>query len=104
MANFPKKVMLHNILTGIWIRQSPVRPEKAELGIVGRKGIMEKERLKELIDRDFPHIGTVPEEALGVAARWSRRFRGSARVSMGKILTKDGLERRRRVSNKTRLP
>jgi hypothetical protein len=65
---------------------------------------MNKKTLEELIDCDFPPVGSVPQNARKVAQRWSGRFRGSVRVSMGKILTQDGLERRRQALKKTRLP
>ena len=56
---------------------------------------------REYIDRDFPAQGPITEETLAVTLTEAKRFRGSARISTGRIITDQEYEAyRKAVLNK----
>ena len=59
---------------------------------------MEKNRLLELIDTDFPEVGPITDETLQAIEDHASRCRGSVRMSTGRIWKdKDYEAYRRRV-------
>lgn len=62
------------------------------------------EQVRGLMERDFPRPGPVTEETLAVTADESERFRGSVRLSSGRVWTDKDYEAYRGRVLATKLP
>ncbi len=59
---------------------------------------------KEVVAADFPAPGPITDKAVDAAKRDGKRFRGSMRVSTGRIWTDRAFERFRQKALNTPLP
>lgn len=59
---------------------------------------------KDVVSVDFPKDGTVTDSTIETTKRNTRRFRGSVRISMGKIWKSGDFEKWRAAVLRTPLP
>lgn len=59
---------------------------------------------RDLINVDMPSMGPITDKTIQCTGKYAGRFRGSARVSTGRIFTDAEIEARRKNFLKMRLP
>lgn len=80
---------------------------KIRFGIVfsiGEGFVMDKNKIAALIDADMPPIGPITENVREITKKNASRFRGSVRLSTGRIWTDEEFEARRKIANTKPLP
>lgn len=65
---------------------------------------MEQRYIKKLINTDFPDFGPITQNSVDRTVEMSHRFRGSARMAVGKITIDRKHEARRKKALDTPLP
>ncbi|MBI4778126.1 hypothetical protein HY792_04325 [Candidatus Desantisbacteria bacterium] len=65
---------------------------------------MSKTELLELIEKDFPSMGSITEEVRKQVVNESYRYRGSVRISTGRFWTTKEYEENRKRVYSTKLP